>query len=43
MIAYGAEDKGVLDYILSLKKIIKKKFFFVRSISEITKVKKKYH
>jgi hypothetical protein len=41
MIAYGAEDKGVLDYILSLKKIIKKKFFFVRSISEITKVKKK--
>jgi hypothetical protein len=41
MIAYGADDKGALDYILSLKKIIKKNFFHVKSISEITKVKKK--
>lgn len=41
MIVYGAEDTGVLNYIHYIKKKINKIFYNVKSIRQITKIKKK--
>ena len=41
MIVCGAEDTGVLDYIFFIKKKINKSFYTVKSISQLTMIKKK--
>ena len=41
MVVYGADDAGVLDYIFFIKKNINKSFYSVKSISQVTRIKKK--